>query len=127
MRTFRLDPDSVRDFVTSWPLVLACTAVGSAIAMLATTHHWGRILIPVLFGIALGPRLVDGQLREKYPTAKHLWLLSIGLMTSLIGIIARMAFPGWQGTGFDLTWLGTAFFSILAFVLVNHRNKDVVQ
>lgn len=66
-----------------------------------------------------------GQLHRRYPTARHLWLLSIGMMTSLVRVTARMAFSVWQGSRFDLVWLGVTFFSILAFVLVNRGSKDV--
>lgn len=125
MRSFRLDPDSVDEVVESWPLFLVALVIAIPLGLLAANNPWGRILIPMLFGVVLGPRIV-GRLRRSYPTAKHLWLLSIGMMTSFIGVLARMAFPDWQGAGFDLTWLGIAFFTILAFVLVNRGNKDVV-
>lgn len=85
------------------------------------SDFWGLIL-----GVALSPR-VAGQLRQRYPTAKHLWLLSIGMTVILLGVTLRMAFPTWQGAGFDLSWLGIAFFSILLFVLINRGNKDVLQ
>lgn len=125
MKSFRLDPDSVDDVVEGWPLFLVSLILGGAVAWLATTYLWGRILTPLLFGIALGTRMVR-RLRQTYPTARQLWLLAIGMATIVIGVTARMAFPTWQGAGFDLPWLGVAFFSILAFILVNRGNKEVV-
>ncbi len=125
MKSFRLDLDSVQEVVEGWPVFLVSIVLGTATAWFATNYLGARILTPLLFGIALGPRLI-GALRQKYPTAKQLWLLSIGMATVLVGVTARMAFPSWQGAGFDLSWLGVAFFSILAFVLVNRGNKDVV-
>lgn len=125
MKSFRLDRDSVEEVIQGWPLFLVIVIIGSAVAWFATAYIWGRILIPLLFGVALGPRIV-GQLRQRYPTAKQLWLLSIGMATMLAGVTARMAFPSWQGIAFDLPWLGVAFSSILVFVLVNRGNKDVV-
>lgn len=125
MKSFRLDPDSVHEAIEGWPVFLLAIVLGTASAWFATTYQWSRILTPLLFGVALGPRLVSG-LRQKYPTGKKLWLLSIGMATALVGVMARMAFPSWQGAEFDLPWIGVAFISILAFVVVNRGSKDVV-
>ena len=127
MRSFRLDPDSVTDFLRSWPFVLFGGLLAAAIALISKDYSWARLSIPLLMGICLGPRLFVGRIREQYPTARHQWLLSIGMMTALIGVVLRMAFPTWQGSDFDLTWLGVSFFTILAFVLLNRGNKDVVK
>lgn len=125
MKSFRLDPDSVQEAIAGWPVFLLAIILGTATAWFATTYQWSRILTPLLFGIALGPRFVGG-LRQKYPTANQLWLLSIGMATALVGVTARMVFPSWQGAEFDLPWIGVAFVSILAFVVVNRGDKNVV-
>ena len=83
--------------------------------------------MPLLFGICLGPSLFAGRIEETYPTARHHWLVSIGTMTALIGVVLRMTFPTWQGSAFDLTWLGVTFFTILGFVLLNRGNKEVIR
>ena len=127
MRSFRLDPDSINDFVKCWPWILFWALVGCAIGIFCTAYLWGRILIPIVFGIALGPRLFDGHIQKRYPTAFCVWLVSLGLMTCLVGVTLRMSFPHWQGTGFDTAWLGVAFISILAFVLLNRENSDVFR
>ncbi len=127
MRSFRLDAESVETLVESWPLILVSAVAGVGLSVFARDSPWGQLLIPLLYGVALGPSLLSGQLRRQYPTARHLWLLAIGMTTSGVGLVGRMTFPAWQGTAFDLTWLGISFFSILTFVLVNRRNKDVVQ
>ena len=125
MKSFRLDLASVEELIEGWP-VLVISVVGGALAgWLQATYAWARVLIPLFFGLAIGPRIA-GRLRQKYPTAKQLWLLSVGVATSLVGVTARMAFPAWQGGGFDLVWVGAAFVFILAFVLVNRANKEVV-
>lgn len=125
MRSFRLDPDSVQDVVESWPWMLATLIPAVGLGYLAVTYEWARMLVPIAFAAALGPRAIIVW-RQHYPTAKQLWLLSVGMTTLLIGVALRMAFPAWQGSAFDLTWLGVAFLTILAFVLINRGNKDVV-
>jgi len=126
MKSFRLDPDSVKDVLKGWPLMLILIIAGSLLAWLSVRYEWVRIFVPLVFGVAIGPT-IGSQLRQKYPTATGLWLLTIGMTTCLIGVLARMAFPSWQGTGFDLSWLGITFCSILAFVIINAGNKDVVR
>lgn len=127
MRSFRLDPDSVAEFVRSWPVVLIGALTGSAIAFFGRDLWCIRFLLPILMGVCLGPRLFVGRISERYPTARHPWLVSIGLTTALLGVVLRMAVPTWRGMAFDLTWLGVSFFSILAFVLLNRGNDDVVR
>jgi len=39
----------------------------------------------------------------------------------------RVTFRAWQGTNFDLAWLGVSFVTILAFVVLNRGNKDVIN
>lgn len=125
MKSFRLDPDSVDEVVEGWPFFLITIVVCLILAWLSTIYEWMRVLVPITLGVALGPRMF-GELREKYPTAKQLWMLSTGKMVCLIGVIAWMAFPKWRGTSFDLCWLGVAFLLILGFVLINRRSKDVL-
>jgi hypothetical protein len=127
MRSFRLDPDSVTDFLRSWPVLLLGGLIAAMVVFLGSAYWWTRILLPVLMGVCVGPRLFVGRIREQYPNARHVWLLSIGMMTALVGVVARMAFPAWQGSKFDLTWLGVTFFTILAFVLLNRGDHDVVH
>ena len=126
MKSFRLDPDSVRDITEGWPVFLVALMLSIPVSLFATTFLWGRILVSLLLGVALGQRL-SGRLRQSYPTANHLWLLSIGMSTMIVGVAVRMAFPVWQGTAFDLSWLGVAFFAILAFMLLNRGNKKVIS
>lgn len=126
MKSFRLDHDSVTEFLQSWPVFIAGGLIGSTVVVIGRDQWWSRLFIPLL-GVCLGPRLFVGRMRERYPTARHLWLLSIGTMTALLGVVLRMAFRAWQGTAFDLTWLGVSFFTILAFVVLNRGNKDVIK
>ncbi|WP_157605179.1 hypothetical protein [Schlesneria paludicola] len=83
-------------------------------------------MIPALLAISVGPRLFDGSIKDRYPSARHAWLLSIGMTALIVGVVLRMAIPAWQGQLFDLTWLGIAFFAILTFVILNRDHKDVV-
>ncbi|HVX13700.1 MAG TPA: hypothetical protein VHC22_21135 [Pirellulales bacterium] len=125
MKSFRLERRSVEEFVEGWPVFAISIVGGVLLGWLQATYPLARVFIPLSFGFAFGPRMV-GQLRHKYPTAKQLWLLSVGFTTCLVGVAARMAFPAWQGGRFDLVWVITAFVFILAFVLVNRGNKEVV-
>lgn len=127
MRSFRLDPASVPELLRSWPIMLTGAAVGSVLAYLGTTYGWARPLVPLLLGIGVGPGLLVGGIKQRYPTACHLWLLSTGMMTALVGVALRMAFPAWQGSRFDLTWLGISFVTISAFVLLNRGKKEVLR
>ena len=49
------------------------------------------------------------------------------MATLTLGVAARMAFPQVQGPSFDLAWLGVSFGSILAFVVANRHDDDVVR
>ena len=129
-RSFRLDPDSVTEFLDSWPALLIGALVACLSVYLGMTHLWGRIFAVFLFG-TYGGFLLRGvageRLREQYPGARWVWLLSVGFTTLVVGVATGMAFPETRGSAFDRAWLGVAFFSILAFVLANRKNKNVVR
>lgn len=125
MKSFRLEPVSVEQLVESWPAVVILVALGALFGRLQVTYAWARVLIPVFLGFALVP-LSIGRLRHKYPTAKQLWLLCSGAGVCLVGVATRTAFPAWQAERFDLVWVGTSFFLILAFVVANRGDKEVV-
>jgi hypothetical protein len=130
MKSFRLDPDSVTEFLDSWPAL----AIGSILAGLSfyfgMTHHWGLVCAVLLCG-TYGGYLLRGvgarRLQEKYPGARWIWLLMAGMMTAVLGVGTGMAFPQVHGTAFDKAWLAMSFFSILIFVLINRKNKSVIQ
>jgi peptidoglycan/LPS O-acetylase OafA/YrhL len=123
MKSFQLDPDSVEDFRETWPLWLVALLGGAVIAVFAARYWWGRLLTTVQYGVTLGPSLLTGRLRRRYPTARHLWLLSIGMVTILVGVITMMARLGPNFSTLDSVWLCVAFFAILAFVLLNRGNN----
>ncbi len=126
MKSFRLDPDSNDELVREWPsFVLAILGV-LIINGISAFYPSVKTIIPVLLGIALGWGMT-GRLRKRFPTARSIWLLSIGMTTCVAGVVITMINPSWIGGTYYLTWLGIAFFSILIFAILNRGNKDVVQ
>ena len=130
MKSFRLEGDSVAEFLDSWPSWSIGALLAVAFVYIGIGHPWGRVAGVVLCGV-YGGYLLRGvaseRLRKRYPNAQRHWLLSIGMATLTLGVATRMAFPRVQGSSFDLAWLGVSFGSILAFVLVNRHDEDVVR
>jgi len=130
VKSFRLDPDSVTEFFDSWPALVTGALLVCLSAYLGITHLWGWIFAVLICGI-YGGYLLRGvttrRFQEKYPGARWMWLLTVGMTTPTVGVATRMAFPQTQGTAFDLAWLGVSFFSILAFVVINRKNVHVVR
>jgi hypothetical protein len=130
MKSFRLDRDSVREFFDSWPALVIAAILGGLSVYFGVTQVWGRVAALLVFGVYGGYLLrgrVGERLQEKYPSARWVWLVAVGMTTAGFGVATRMAFPQVQGSAFDLTWLAISFLSILVFVIVNRKNKDVVQ
>ena len=128
MKSFRLDRDSVDEFLSSWPVLLIAVALSIWLAWLGWGHWVWRGTAVVVAGAYLGyvfrGRLAE-SVREKYPHAKAPLLLSIGLVTLTLGVLVRMTFPAVQTGPLDLTWLAVAFCCILAFVVINRGDPDV--
>jgi hypothetical protein len=130
MRSFRLDSDSVAHFLDSWPSLVIGALLAGVCVYVGINQPWGRVAAVLLCGV-YGGYLLRGvtskRLRRRYPNASYLWLLSAGMATMTLGVATRMAFPDVQGTTFDLAWIGVSFVSILAFVLANRGDEDVVR
>jgi hypothetical protein len=130
MRSFRLDGESVNHFLESWPTLLVAALLAGLFVYVGLAHLWG-VVAGVLLGGVYGGYLLRGfaskRLRERYPNARWHGLLSIGMATLTLGVATRMAFPQVQGPSFDLAWLGVSFCSILAFVVANRHDDDVVR
>ena len=130
MKSFRLDIDSVNDAIESWPALLLALAVSASLAYLGWLDAaWRGTLIvfgAIYFGYAMRGTFSYG-LRSKYPNAACIWLVSIGLTSAALGVIARMLLPSLQGGSTDCVWIGVSFTTILAFVVINRRDPDVLK
>jgi hypothetical protein len=129
MKSFRLDGDLVAEFLDSWPTLLIGGLLVGALVYVGFKQPWAWVAGMLLCGVYGGYELrgvASGQLRKRYPNARFHWLLSIGMATLTIGAATREAFRQVQGTGFDLAWLGVSFCSILAFVVANRQDEDVI-
>jgi hypothetical protein len=67
------------------------------------------------------------KLRSKYPKATCIWLISIGMTSVAIGVFARMLLPSLQGALTDYVWIVVSFTTILAFVVINRHDPDVLR
>jgi len=130
MKSFRLDFDSVKDTIDSWPAIIVSTIICGLLAYFGWFDPTRRITLVVFaalyFGYALRGSLTQ-SFRAKYANASYLSLLSIGMCSATFGVLGRMIFPAQQGGLLDYVWLAISFTTILAFVLVNRRDTDVVQ
>jgi hypothetical protein len=130
MRSFRLDAASVGRFLDAWPTWVVGAAVAGALVYLGREQTWGPIAGVLLCGVSGGYLLrgaASARRRDRYPNARSHVLLSVGMATLTLGVATRMAFPAVQGSAFDLAWLGVSFASILAFVVANRHDEDVVR
>lgn len=130
MKSFRLDTDSVKDAIESWPALLVAAVICAFLTYLGWFNAvWRGVL--VAFGAAYFGCVLRGvfakNLRSKYPNSSCLWLLSIGFCSATIGVITRMLFPSLQGGLPDYVWIAISFTTILAFVVVNRRDPDVLK
>ncbi len=130
MRSFRLDPDSVTEVLDSWPAYVIAPLLVCLFAYLGFTQHWGLVCAVLVCGVFSGYLLCGGitrRYRARYPGARWVWLLTVGQTSVVVGLATILALPYKLGTLFDMAWTGMAFFSILLFVLINRKNKDVVR
>ena len=130
MKSFRLDTNSINAFFESWPAFLSALAISGALMYAgwfnATCQGLLIAFSALYFGYALRGRLTE-NLRAKYPNATHLWLVSIGLTSAAIGVVTRLLMPSLQGSYTDYIWIAISFSTILAFVVMNRRDRDVVK
>ena len=130
MKSFRLDRDSFNDAIESWPAFLVAFAIVASLAYLGWADSiWRGALIAFgasYLGYALRGTITHG-LRTKYPNASYIWLLSIGLTSAALGVISRMLLPSLQGAQTDYVWITIAFSTILAFVVINRQDPDVLN
>ena len=130
MKSFQLDTDSIKDFIDSWPAILVAVAIVGLSAYFGWFNATSHPILVALGGIYLGYVLrgsLTQNLLSRYPNATHISLLSIGICTASLGVFARMMFPSLQSGVLDCTWISISFTTILAFVIINRRNKDVLQ
>jgi hypothetical protein len=130
VKSFRLDTDSIKDAIESWPAILTALAISAPLLHVGWFDAtWRGILIAfaaVYFGYALRGTLTK-NIRSKYPNATCIWLVSIGLSSAAFGVIARMLMPSLQGGIADYLWIILSFTTILAFVVINRRDPDVLK
>lgn len=130
VKSFRLDTDSIQDAIESWPAILLALTITAVLAYGGWLDAvWRGTLIvfgAIYFGYIMRGTITH-RLRSKYPNAAYIWLLSIGLTSAGLGVIARMILPTLQGGLTDYIWIGVSFTSILTFVLINRRDPDVLK
>ena len=130
MKSFQLDTESIYDAIESWPAIL----IALAISVVLTYAGWFNVtcrgilvvFAAVYFGYALRG-VFTRSLRAKYPNAKSIWLLSIGMTSVLLGMLARMLLPSLHGVTTDYVWIVVSFMTILAFVVINRHDPDVLK
>jgi hypothetical protein len=83
------------------------------------------IFMAIYFGYAMRGTFTH-SVRSKYPNASFVWLISIGLTAAAVGVFARMLMPSLQGGLTDYVWIAVSFLSILAFVVINRNDPDVL-
>ena len=130
MKSFRLDRESVADFIESWPVIFASVALCVWLGYLGWFDAVWRVSLVLFagayFGYVIRGRLLQ-NLRSQYPNARWIGLLSIGFVVATLGVVARMAFPATQGGLLDIVWLSLSFVCILIFVVINRRDPDVLR
>src|SRR5688500_3472913 len=95
MRSFRLDPNSVREFrrLGLW-LVLIVIVIGVALYF-DVDSRTAKIAFVVSIGIMVLEGLrkpIGSRIRERYPNARALWLVGFTSLFFLAGLMIRMIF-----------------------------------
>ena len=130
MKSFRLDRDSISDFIESWPIIVVSFALSVWLGYLGWFDPFWRVFLVLYAGAYFGyvvRGMLSQNLREGYPNARCILLLSVGLVVASLDVVARMAFPAAQGSLLDIVWLSISFVCILTFVVINRRDPDVLQ
>ncbi len=129
-RSFHLDKSTATELADSWPAILLGLLITGLLLYLSWFNQAWRVLLiafgAVYFGYVLRGNLTK-RLRSQYPHAMYQWLLSIGLTSAALGVFARMLLPNLQGGVTDMVWVTISFSTILAFVLINRRDPDVLN
>jgi hypothetical protein len=130
MKSFRLDRESVNDFVESWPIIFVALAVTGLFGYLGWLDAFWRVCLVLIAGAYFGYVLrgmLTQNLMARYPNARWIGLLSVGLVVAALGVFVRMAFPATQGDAVDIAWLSLSFVCILTFIVINRRDPDVLR
>lgn len=130
MRSFRLDRDSIPDAGGWIALAVAAALALATVRAGAFQGGRGRAWLAA-FGVAavalLLRDLIAGRLAERFPTARGRWLLAAGLVIMTSGVAFLLGSPPSNRGPVDLVWLAPAFALILAFVVLNRGDRDVVE
>lgn len=130
MKSFRLDRRSVAHCIQSWPLIVVAVGASVWLGYLGWFDAVWRVSLVVFAGLYFG-YIVRGSLaqnlKDRYPNARFIGLLSVGLVVATLGVGTRMAFPDTQGGLLDIVWLAVSFVFILTFVVINRHHPDVLR
>ena len=67
------------------------------------------------------------SLRIRYPNARWIGLLAVGLAIATFGVIARFVVPGAEEGTFTLAFILPAGACIAMFVIINRKDPDVTR
>src|SRR5688572_25315925 len=130
MKSFRLDRESVNGFVESWPIIFIAVAVTCLFGYFGWLDAFWRVCFVLFAGAYFGyvfRGMLTQNLSERYPNARSIGLVSVGLVAAALGVFVRMTFPDTQGGVVDIVWLSLSFVCILTFVVINRRDPDVLR
>lgn len=130
MKSFRLDTSSIKKTVESWPAILIAIALCVVMAYFGWLSIYWRVAAIVFGAVYFGQVFrgaITSGLRAKYPNAKYMGLLSIGFTAATLGVLIRMTFPSLQGGSLDYAWCFIMFSTILAFLIINRHDPDVLK
>ncbi len=130
MRSFRLHIESKAELI--WDAIALAVGVGVFFLL----RHWqiaelawriGALLAAAVFvGYLLRGRLCR-TLRQRYPNARWIGLLAVGMTVLTFGVIARFVVPGAQEGFFMLPFILLAGACIATFVVANRKDPDVTR
>lgn len=130
MKSFRLHVESKTELIQSIFGLLIGVGVFLALQFFHIDKVGWRILL--LFSCAsFVAYLIRGSLsrslRAKYPTARLIGLLAVGITISTFGVFARFLIPGADDGWFTLAFVLAAGGFIGAFVILNRKDPDVMK
>jgi hypothetical protein len=130
VKSFRLEVESRRELIQNGLALLIGAGVFLALDRLGIAEIAWRVVI-LLSGAVFAGWLCRGRLcrvlRRRYPNARWIALLAVGLSVLAFGFLARILFPWAEEGMFTPAFLVLSGGCVAAFLLVNRRDPDVLK
>jgi hypothetical protein len=130
MKSFRLETGSKQEVIQTIIALLIGVGLFFALDYFRITDAVWRVaalLAGAVFAGYLGRGHLCRRLRQRYPKARWIGLLAVGIAIATFGVIARFVVPGAEEGSFTLAFIIPAGACIATFVIINRKDPDVTR